>query len=231
MAIARRVIFKFLSILPGAINARAVEAATDVSSSQSAIPDSERLTFMRVAIENIRSEAEANRASRELLSESKQAGALFSQLPALYPFRDWDYFYIDRELKWIPPSEGRFSTVRVPRGFVTDLASLPRVFWSIFPPTGPYTWAAIVHDYLYWTQIIPRQDADEIMALGMRELGASELSIKTFYASLRVAGGFSWENNRQLREAGNSRVLRIFPNAVDVSWSDWKKRPGVFKSS
>lgn len=41
------------------------------------------------------------------------------------------------------------SAIRVPKGFVTDFASIPKVFWSIWAPTGPYGKAAVVHDYLY----------------------------------------------------------------------------------
>jgi hypothetical protein len=36
----------------------------------------------------------------------------------------------------------------VPIGFVWDGASVPRHFWSILPPWGPYSGAALIHDYL-----------------------------------------------------------------------------------
>lgn len=39
--------------------------------------------------------------------------------------------------------------IRVPAGFVTDFASIPRAFWVVLPPTGKYGKAAVVHDYLY----------------------------------------------------------------------------------
>ena len=39
--------------------------------------------------------------------------------------------------------------VTVPVGFITDFASTPRIIWSIIPPTGRYTKAAALHDYLY----------------------------------------------------------------------------------
>ncbi len=38
--------------------------------------------------------------------------------------------------------------VDVPRGFVTDGASVPRLFWIFFPPVCRYFPAAVVHDYL-----------------------------------------------------------------------------------
>lgn len=38
--------------------------------------------------------------------------------------------------------------VEVPPGFVTDGASVPRVFWALLPAWGRYSRAAVVHDYL-----------------------------------------------------------------------------------
>lgn len=39
-------------------------------------------------------------------------------------------------------------TITVPVGFKSDLASIPRPFWALFPPFGNYIRASIVHDYL-----------------------------------------------------------------------------------
>lgn len=36
----------------------------------------------------------------------------------------------------------------IPRGFVSDGASVPRMFWSIFPPVRDYFNEAVYHDYL-----------------------------------------------------------------------------------
>lgn len=38
--------------------------------------------------------------------------------------------------------------VTVPRGFLTDGASVPRLFWKLIPPWGGYGQAAVLHDYL-----------------------------------------------------------------------------------
>ena len=38
--------------------------------------------------------------------------------------------------------------IKVPAGFVTDFATIPQFLWGIFPPTGKYTKAAVIHDYL-----------------------------------------------------------------------------------
>lgn len=41
------------------------------------------------------------------------------------------------------------TVIRVPAGTVTDLASVPRLLWAVFPPHGRWAKAAIIHDYLY----------------------------------------------------------------------------------
>lgn len=38
--------------------------------------------------------------------------------------------------------------IEIPKGFVTDFASVPRIFWSILPPFGTYSKACVLHDYL-----------------------------------------------------------------------------------
>jgi len=43
---------------------------------------------------------------------------------------------------------GDETVIRVPKGYRSDFASIPRFFWRIFPPMGRYTYAAIVHDWL-----------------------------------------------------------------------------------
>ena len=61
----------------------------------------------------------------------------------------------------------------VPKGFETDYASVPRFLWNIIPPTGKYSRAAVVHDYLYRSQITSRVVADAIFYEAMRALGVT----------------------------------------------------------
>ena len=49
---------------------------------------------------------------------------------------------------------------KIPKGFRTDGSSSPRWLWSLFPPIGKFFLAAIVHDYLYFTGLTPKVDAD-----------------------------------------------------------------------
>lgn len=80
---------------------------------------------------------------------SRQPGASLY----LSRFRDHIYFLL-REISWSPNPDqaSSFQSVVVPKGFVTDLASIPRVFWSLLRPDGEYAYSAIIHDYMYWMQ-------------------------------------------------------------------------------
>lgn len=66
------------------------------------------------------------------------------------------------------PYEASFGTVyTVPRGFATDLASIPRFIWPIFPPFGKYTSAAVLHDYFCESDWISRADGDRLFLEAM----------------------------------------------------------------
>jgi hypothetical protein len=42
----------------------------------------------------------------------------------------------------------------MPAGRLTDYASVPRAFWSLFPRDGPYKWAATMHDGGYNGELV-----------------------------------------------------------------------------
>ena len=88
----------------------------------------------------------------------------------------------------------------VPEGFVTDFASIPRGFWNIFPPTGPYAKAAVYHDYLYQLGNLTRAEADAEFADGMRALGVSWPTRAAMWSALRLFGGAAWSEYERQRE-------------------------------
>ena len=60
---------------------------------------------------------------------------------------DWEVLdMFEVHIKSIRPQN---IVVQVPKGFVTDGASIPRIFWVYLPRHGKYTKAAVVHDFLY----------------------------------------------------------------------------------
>jgi len=79
--------------------------------------------------------------------------------------------------------------IRVPAGFETDFASVPRLFWPIFPPYGAtYGKAAVVHDFL-WTQARSRQDlrrAAHVFSGALAVLGAPLLTRLLMVAAVQI---------------------------------------------
>src|ERR1700709_1690961 len=82
--------------------------------------------------------------------------------PLLKPFADNHDWVLFADVRYrIGQSD---TVIRVPRGFVTDFASIPQGFWSLnLSPNGRYSKAAIVHDFLYWTQACSRDQADNLL--------------------------------------------------------------------
>lgn len=93
------------------------------------------------------------------------------------------------------------SIIRVPVGFVTDFASIPRGLWNLLPPTGRYGKAAVIHDWLYQTRDagthkVWRDEADAVLNEGMETLGVGRLTRWTIYAGIKVGGGVAWKRYR-----------------------------------
>lgn len=96
--------------------------------------------------------------------------------------------------------------VRVPAGFVTDFASIPKILWNVLPPTGPYGKAAVIHDWLYQRQAImptlrlcDQAEADRVLLEAMGVLDVSYVARLTIYAGVRVGGSFTWNRYRKAR--------------------------------
>jgi hypothetical protein len=83
--------------------------------------------------------------------------------------------------------------ITVPRGFVTDFASIPRVFWNVLPPFGRYTAAAVIHDYLYFKQDRERLHADLIFLWAMQELQVERWKRHSMYQAVRIFGQRPWK--------------------------------------
>lgn len=78
--------------------------------------------------------------------------------------------------------------IRVPAGTITDLASVPRWLWTVFPPHGRYAKAAIVHDYLYERAIGSKREADRIFLEAMGVLGVPRWRRVVMYAAVCLFG-------------------------------------------
>ncbi len=161
---------------------------------------------------------------REWMQNAKDVqGGLF-----VSRFADPVYF-LTKPISWKPdPGQEAHRPVTVPVGFVTDFASIPRVFWQILRPDGEYAYAAVIHDYLYWLQDRSREQADAVFKLVMHEFNISRSKIVAIHGAVRVGGGGPWRDTIRLKGKGEKRILAQFPNDPRIRWEEWKKRPGVF---
>ena len=76
---------------------------------------------------------------------------------------------------------------RVPIGFLTDGATIPRIFWSwIGSPTGEYTPAAVVHDFCCKEYGSPYHKTDFIFRECMFVLGVPYLKRTIMYLAVRA---------------------------------------------
>jgi hypothetical protein len=141
-------------------------------------------------------------------------------------------YFLLKPTTWLPDKgQEQLKSVNVPVGFVTDFASIPRIFWSILPPDGKYTHPAIVHDFLYWTQTVSRQDADQILKIMMEDFSVGTATVAAIYSAVRTFGGLAWDSNAKLKAGGERRILKAFPEDPLTTWEEWKKRPDVFVPS
>jgi hypothetical protein len=101
--------------------------------------------------------------------------------------------------------------VKIPVGFITDFASIPRAFWNILPPTGQYGKAAVVHDWLYqrrrvagytptnkvaYVRYVERAEADATLNEAMQVLGVGRFTRAIIYGGVRVGGWVPWNSYR-----------------------------------
>lgn len=142
-----------------------------------------------------------------ILSLVVWAGCAGESIPApvVVPFADGDHWVLYEPLEYRTSRDDVFITV--PAGFVTDFASIPRAFWQALPVHGRYGRAAIVHDYLYWTQRCTREQADNIMLAAMVETEVKAATRRTIYRAVRAGGGRAWEGNARDRQAGKPRII------------------------
>lgn len=96
---------------------------------------------------------------------------------------------------------GSGEIIKVPEGFITDFASVPRPFWPIINPIGKHGKAAVIHDYCYTTACNSRSRSDYIFWEGMGVLNVTEWKREVMYKAVVYFGWWAWykHRNRELR--------------------------------
>ena len=79
-------------------------------------------------------------------------------------------------------------TIIVPKGFVTDLASVPRLPIVFLLAGDTSTEAAVVHDYLYSTREVPRDVADKVLREASAVTGVPAWRRWMMWCGVRLGG-------------------------------------------
>lgn len=86
--------------------------------------------------------------------------------------------------------------IAVDKGFITDLASIPKALRAVFDVNGHSRKAAVVHDYLYSSHgldgIFTRAECDQIFLGAMTELGVPLIERRAMWAGVRAGGWLYW---------------------------------------
>ena len=106
------------------------------------------------------------------------------------------------EGNWLVAEDFRYQghgiDITIPKGFVTDLASIPRALWRLIAPFELSLTAPIVHDLLYrssgtWGGLaLTREQVDGLFRDIMADEGVSWWRRTLAYRGVRLCGGGSW---------------------------------------
>lgn len=141
--------------------------------------------------------------------------------PLVQGFADGSNWMLQGSLLYKIGHDTPFAIV-VPRGFVTDFASVPKRLHSVIGPTGPYSNSAVVHDYLYWIQSCTRKQSDNILAIGMREAGVDRTTATAIHVAVKRFGDGAWKSNKAARDSGQIRTVAPPDDHVPAT-STWEK--------
>lgn len=82
--------------------------------------------------------------------------------------------------------------VTVPAGFITDLASIPRLLRSVYDTQDECREPAVLHDYCYSMQFTTREEADALFLEAMERSGVGWLKRRSMWLGVRAGGWAYW---------------------------------------
>jgi hypothetical protein len=98
--------------------------------------------------------------------------------------------------------------ILVPEDFITDFASIPRVFWSILSPIDEYAKAAVLHDFMYVMAPYDRLRCEEIFLEAMTVLKVKEWKRNTIYNAVKWFGWKRWNELREEQECIEKKITK-----------------------
>lgn len=88
-----------------------------------------------------------------------------------------------------------------PEGFITDFASVPRIFWPIISPIDTHANAAVIHDFMYQTNYASKARCEWIFDEALGVLDVPEWKRICLVKSVVVFGWPTWIKYR-LKDGG-----------------------------
>lgn len=107
----------------------------------------------------------------------------------LIPTHDYSFKLCDGIIAYVDSRK-----IYIPKGFDTDLASIPQFYWGIISPHhSSLMEPSILHDYLYRCKNnYSRKFADDVFYYSMRKKGLSVYTSFKLYSAVRIFGGQSF---------------------------------------
>jgi hypothetical protein len=93
--------------------------------------------------------------------------------------------------------EDDYIQITVKSDFITDGASIPKLFWSVVgnPLSNDLLKPAIIHDGLYTLMQLKRLECDKLLREMLLFNGTSKLKAYFIYFSVRLFGGAHWKKD------------------------------------
>ena len=93
----------------------------------------------------------------------------------------------------------------IPAGFISDGASIPRIFWRLLdPPLTARTFTAqLKHDFAYQTAYCTKKEADTQFLKDMLNAGYPRWKAYCDYAGVRLFGWIPWKKWRGKNAIGD----------------------------
>lgn len=110
---------------------------------------------------------------------------------------------LETELTCTVLAEGfRPRSLEVPKGFTTDLATLPRLGRVLLRSGGRIATAAVIHDWLYQVGELyySRKNADVILYHLCRDSDINAIVSRLVYWGVRVGGWYAWRKHVRRRD-------------------------------
>ena len=78
--------------------------------------------------------------------------------------------------------------ITVPTGFISDLASIPRIPFFYLLLNQIADEPGVIHDFIYSTALLPRAMADNVLREACLLIGISSWKVNLIYFGVRVGG-------------------------------------------